>query len=405
MNEPFTFPSSFFERNRLALMDAIHDGLIIISAHSLMQYSADTAYPFRQDQSFWYFTGINEPNVVLLLRTDTRESTLFIPEASEYQKTWEGVSDAHFLKTSSGIEHSIAKKELRDYIRSAVADGLSVYTPSPLPEFVEPYGFYANPARTQLAALLRDILPSQKLFDCRTEIGRLRSVKQPLEIQAIEKAIEITAHAMERVRDKLPEYHTEKDIERALSAEMYALGADGHAFEPIVASGKNASILHSNKNRDKIAKNSGVLLDIGAQYAGYAADISRVWVIGTPPKRLTALHAAVKELQQAAFSKLKAGVLLREYQKEIELLAHNAMKALGMKEAEQPYPHGISHFLGLDVHDAGVYDEPLREGMVITVEPGLYSTAEGLGVRLEDDILITADGIKNLSENISQELL
>jgi Xaa-Pro aminopeptidase len=146
------------------------------------------------------------------------------------------------------------------------------------------------------------------------------------------------------------------------------------------------------------------LLDVGAKKYGYSADISRTWIYGKPSDRQRAIYDAVLQLQDKAFSMLKPGVLLREYQQEMEKAASKLMKKLHSDTENEKYPHGFSHFLGIDVHDAGDYESPLVEGMVLTVEPGLYLYDERIGVRIEDNVIVTKNGIKNLSEHIPRDL-
>lgn len=201
------------------------------------------------------------------------------------------------------------------------------------------------------------------------------------------------------------DYKNEKDIERAISIGFLKSKSDGHGFDPIIASGKNAATLHYTKNNQSLNKDSLVLLDIGTKVNGYASDISRVWSIGgKPSKRQQEIWQACLDIQETAFSLLKPGVMMREYQKQVEKQANTIFKKLGCSMAGKPFPHGFSHFLGFDVHDAGDYTVPLEKGMVITVEPGIYLTDEGIGVRVEDDVLITEKGIKILSQHIPKVL-
>ncbi len=394
------FNSDFFAGNRQRLIQAVPNSLIVVAGHVSMQMSADTSYPFRQDSNFWYLTGINEPDCVLVVDTKKGKSILVIPELNDYQKEWDGDRDTSEIEKIAGIESIQSRSLLNGILSKAKKSGLQICYIKSAPERVEPYGFYSNPARRILENEIKIVELEPK--DVRLEIARLRQIKQPVEIEMLQKAIDITGSTLAEVRSNLQKIKTEKELERAISSGFFAYGGDGHGYEPIVGSGINASILHYNKNTDVLRDNSLVLLDVGAIYNGYSADISRVWAVGEPTERQNEVYNAVCELQDRAFSMLGPGVNMREYQAEMEKITFKKLKELGIKLAH--YPHGFSHFLGLDVHDAGDYEMPLRPGSVITVEPGIYLSAESIGVRIEDNILITENGIKNLSENIPKVL-
>lgn len=400
------FTKKFFKGNREKLIKSLPGSLLVIPAHSILQKSSDTTYPFRQDSNFWYLTGINEPDMLLLIDTEKNESVLLVSEENEYKKEWDGEYDKKHLKERSGIIAINERSDLPQLLSDARKRKLKVGYLKPLDERVEPYGFYSNPARRILEEEIIEngVWKREELIDIRGELAKLRQIKQPEEIAAIQEAIDITAKSLSEVKCRLGEFKTEKDIERAITAGFYDNGGDGHAYEPIVARGKNAATLHYTTNCDKIANSDLLLLDVGSQVNGYAADISRVWSISEPTKRQKEIYEAVIKLQDIAFSLLKPGVKIKEYQKLMEAHVKKAMKQLGCSNTEDKYPHGFSHFLGLDVHDAGDYESPLQENMVLTVEPGIYLPDEGIGIRIEDNILITKTGVLNLSSHIPRSL-
>jgi Xaa-Pro aminopeptidase len=381
-------------------MQVLPDSLVLIAAHKTLQQSADIAYPFRQDSSFWYFTGVQESGAVLAVDTKKGEAALLLSDQNDYQVEWEGEHSSRYNSSVFGITAVASLSSLADRIKRAKKQGLTVCYLAPLPEIVEPYGFYSNPARKDLEHIIKKIVDEPR--DIRVEVARLRQTKQPVEITAIQDAIDVTGESLAAVKKKLTTYKNEKDIERALSSEFYARGADGHAFEPIVAAGKNAVTIHYRHNNADLQNNQLLLLDVGAQVDGYAADISRMWVLGSPTDQQRRVFDAVVKLQEEAFGLLCKGVHLKEYQKTMKQKAFKAAKTLGYEL--QTYPHAISHFLGLDVHDAGDYDAPLPVGSILTVEPGLYFAKDSVGVRIEDDVLITEDGIKVLSAKIPRDL-
>jgi len=394
------FYAGFYAGNRERLMSSLPDSLIVIAGHVSLQMSADTAFPFRQDSNFWYLTGINEPGLVLVIDAKKGKSTLLMPQQNDYQKEWDGENQIVEFKTISGVEEICERTDLSHILKEAKKRGLQICYCAPSLKIVEPFGFYSNPGRQLLENEIKQVEPEP--IDARIGIARLRQIKQAVEIEALQRAIDITGETLADVKQKLGQFKTEKELERALSSGFFARGGDGHGYEPIVASGKNACVLHYNKNTDELHNNELILLDVGALSDCYSADISRVWSLGKPTDKQITVYEAVRELQDKAFSILGPGVKIREYQKEMEAHAFTSMKKLGLKI--DVYPHGFSHFLGLDVHDAGDYDSPLSPGSVITVEPGIYLAQDGVGVRIEDDVLITENGIKNLSIGISRTL-
>lgn len=394
------FNADFFITNRQRLIEAIPNTLICIPAHCMLQESADLAYEFRQDSNFWYLTGLQLPDITLLIDSVSGESILLLPTQNDYQKEWDGAVDKKYLTTISGITKFKGANELQKILRLAQRQKKRIGYLAPLQPRVEPYGFYANPSRRILEEAITKI--EKHPVDIRSELARLRQIKQPLEIQAIRQAIEVTGETLEEVKKQISIYTTEKEVENAITAGFFSRNSQGHAYQPIIASGINASIIHYQTNNDRVKNNELLLLDVGAKVDGYAADISRTWSIGKTTKRQEELYNVILELQDTAFSLLKPGISLKDYQLRMEKQAKSAFAKVGV--VIERYPHGFSHFLGLDVHDAGVYDEPLKEGSVLTVEPGIYIPKERIGIRVEDNVLVTKNGIQNLSESIPKML-
>lgn len=392
--------SQFFEENRKKLSNSVENHFIILAANSMLQSSADVAYSFRQDSNFWYLTGIDEPDLVLIIDTEKGEPTLLLPEQNEYQKEWEGENKESELRRLSGITKFDSIGSLKKRLQNARRRKLKIGYQKPLEEIVQPFGFYSNPARRKLETVVKKVVTEPQ--DIRTHIAKLRQVKQTEEVEAIQTAVNATAVTLKKVKQRIDSFETEKDLERAISAGFFANGTDGHAYEPIVASGKNAAIIHYQKNNAAINKNELLLLDVGALYNKYAADISRTWAVGRPSQRHVDVFSAVLATHNQALALLKPGMTIREFHNKVEVIAAKENKKIGVHV--ERYPHLISHYLGLDVHDAGDYDAPLEDGVVLTVEPGIYLAREGIGVRIEDNVLITKNGIHILSESIPKEL-
>lgn len=399
--------SSFFAANRRRLVESLRaPGLIVLSAHRRMQRSGDTTYPFRQNSSFFYFTGIEEPDVILVIDTGRGEEWLILPELSEAERIFDGSIDTSGLKKISGINSlEQGRSGWQKLSRRAKAAG-AVQTIVP-PVFKDLT--LRNAAQAQLREWLRD--RRIKVRDVSKTIVGLRAIKQPAEIGCIEKAVAITVDTLSDIFGRLGEFGHEYELEAALTAGFRVRGARGHAYDPIVASGRNACTLHYTRNGAKLSRDDLLLIDAGAEVSNYASDITRTVALDRPTARQRAVHAAVLALQEEAIARLRPGITLIE----LDRLAHEdtgrALRGLGL--AQQPtksavrryFPHSISHFMGLDVHDVGYARQPLRPGMVLTVEPGIYINREGIGVRIEDDILITENGARNLSASLSADLL
>jgi Xaa-Pro aminopeptidase len=269
------------------------------------------------------------------------------------------------------------------------------------------YDFVLNPGQKQLQKHLKRIFKDVR--DCRLELAKLRAIKQPVEIEVIKKAINLTVDAFEDVKKKLPNLEYEYEVDAEFSYYFRTHGAQGHAYDAIVASGNNACTLHYNDNNDPLAQNMLLLLDIGARVDGYVADISRTYSVGKPTARQIAVHAALESTQQQIIKLLKPGLSVQEYHEKVDDIMQSALKSLGLKRATPDgsrgyFPHAVSHGLGIDVHDSLGHPTEFLPGMILTVEPGIYIPEESIGVRIEDDILITATGHQNLSGALGTSL-
>ena len=403
------FSSEFFAGNRQRLRELFPGtSPIVLTANGLLQRSADTAFPFRQDSNFWYLTGIEEPDTLLVLDKD--KEYIVLPERHSHRDTFDGAIDKTRLKEQSGIgdilDYSNGWKQLEGRLKRVK----HVATLAAADPYIEQLGLYTNPARARLIKMLKDANPDLKLLDLRTHLARMRSVKQPQELLAIESAISITEKALKRVTKRLGKYKYEQEIEAEITAEFLKNGVRRHGYEPIVAAGANACTLHYIANNSTLLASQLLLIDTGAEVQNYSADITRTYSLGKASGRQRAVHQAVLEVQDYAISLLKPGVLPKDYEKAVHNFMGEKLRELGLiktiaKESVYKYfPHATSHFLGLDVHDVGDPKQPLAPGMVLTVEPGIYIAKEGIGVRIEDNVLITDDGAKVLSNKLPRQL-
>jgi Xaa-Pro aminopeptidase len=409
MNDNFT--KEFFIGNRTRLRQLFTGTApIVLTANGLLQRNADNPYRFRQDSSFWYFTGLDEPDLVLVM--DKNKEYLIVPERDTVRQAFDGSVDVEAMSRRSGIEIILDGKSGWKQLSSRMARVKHVATLGAAPAYIERIGLYTNPAREQLIARLKESNAEAELLDLRDHVARLRAVKQAVELTALQQAIDVTVGAIKYAtsRGRLLKYAHEYEVEADILRHFKKRGAAGHAFEPIIVSGARACVLHNLSMDGRLSADELLLFDIGAEVSNYAADISRTVAVGTPSSRQQAVHAAVCEVQDFALERLKPGAVLGDYEKEVEEFMGEKLRELGLirtissEEVRKYYPHATSHFLGLDVHDAGMYQQPLAAGMVLTCEPGIYIPEEGIGVRIEDDVLVTEDGYELLSKQLPRAL-
>lgn len=404
-----TFPPDFFANNRQQLRAALPDEpLLVVVANGLLQRGADASFPFYQDSNFWYLTGLDEPDLMLVMAP--QGDYLIVPNRSVTRQAFDGVLDQAMLGAQAGIETVYDETSGWERLMMQLRRGRRLATPFPPESYIEAYGLYANPARRRFVQRCRQIVPNLALKDIRPALAGQRMIKQPLEIDAIKRAIDITSQSLKDIFAKINTYEFEYQIEADLSHGFRSRGARFHAFDPIIASGAKACTLHNVSNDSALKTGDLILMDVGAEWSHYAADITRTVAYGQPSARQKAVYKAVLEVQKQAKALLKPGVMLREYEQAVEALIGEQLNHLGVIKGSdrsairQYYPHAVSHFMGLDVHDVGHYDQPLQVGTVLTVEPGIYIPEEGIGVRIEDDVIVTETGVRVLSTGLPRML-
>jgi Xaa-Pro aminopeptidase len=403
------FIAEFFVGNRVRLRQLVKtDGPIVITAAGQLQRGSDSTYPFHQDANFWYLTGIDEPDVVLVM--DGIDEFLILPKTSDYQSLFDGKTAGAVLVKRSGIKTILNAKDGWQRLEKQLKQSKQVAMLEAPPAYIEMYGMFTNPARAQLVAKLKGTNQKLKLVDVRTQLAGLRAVKQPAELKAMQEAINLTAEAILLVKSQLPKLKYEYEIEAEITRHFLVSGAD-NAWKPTVSAGRNACVLHYHAGRSSLKNGELVVIDIGAEVEHYAADITRTLSIGQPTGRQKTVHTAVQAVQDFALGLLKPGALIKDNEKQIEHFMGERLQRLGLiktitpKAVRKYFTHATSHFLGLEPHDAGDYAQPLKPGMVLTCEPGIYIREEAIGVRIEDDVLITPTGCKVLSQQLSRALL
>lgn len=396
----------FYIKNRKNLMDKMEDNSIVILFAGRAPYkSADETYSFTPNRNFYYLTGIDRENIILLMRKrhNKIEETLFIEECDPVMARWVGERmNAGEAEECSGIK-SI------DYIKNFYEDVGSLisrfdYDKMYLDFERQEWGIQFTEAQN-FASDMKVKYPYIVIKNIYSDICDLRTIKSEEEIEEIRKAISITKMGIEEMMKNAKPKMMEYEIEAYFDYVLTAQGVKDKAFKSIAAAGKNATILHYSDNNSKCMDNSLILFDVGAQWNYYNGDISRTFpVSGKFTERQKQVYNAVLRANVEVIKAVKPGMPFSELNEIAKKVLAEGCKELGLikedNELSKYYFHGVSHYLGLDAHDVGDREAILKEGMVFTNEPGLYIPEEGIGIRIEDDLLVTKDGCENLSEDM-----
>jgi Xaa-Pro aminopeptidase len=409
-------PATLFIKNRYKLKALLlPSSAVVISSNRQMIRNGDHHYPFRQSSDLYYLTGIRQELCTLVIfpegGPEKYKEIFFIPEGDKKSLVYEGPRiTAREVSEISGISDVRVSGNLNRDLRNILSDCRYIYfgTPEQLEGTIIPSN--EMEIRDALSASIAR-LEEHNLAPLMTKI---RMYKEPEEIEMMNRAISITGDAFIRVLQNLRPGMYEYQVAAHLSYEFFNQGAREHAFEPIVASGKNGLVLHYVENRDVCNDGALLLMDFGADWEYYAADISRtIPVNGRYTRRQRELYDANLRVMQQALALMTPGKKLSEFNNEVGLLWEEEHVKLGFysmrdvrNQSDGPplwknyYWHGTTHSIGLDVHDRFDPAVEFGPGMVLSCEPGIYIREEGVGIRLENDVLITSEGPVNLSENI-----
>ena len=402
----YPVPAALFISNRSRLASLMSPGSVALTRSGQRKMrNGDQFYPFRQQSDFFYLTGINLEESSFAFAPDHPDpdlrEILFIKRPSHKSDLWTGhIPGPEELKSLSGIGQIRWLEEQDAFLKLILGDETLFYSDHETETSQEAI-VYINSRCTPLAPLLQG----------------LRRIKQPEEIKEIIKAVNISHSAFLRVLKKLEPGLYEYQVEAEIIGEFIGSGAEGHAFEPIVASGKNALVLHYVENNCICGEGELLLMDFGAEVNHYAADCSRtIPVNGRFTRRQRMLYDAVLRVFRKAIDLMVPGTLMSDFHQAVGLLWEEEHIALGLYSREdvvanadaEPlwkkfFMHGISHSMGLDVHDAFDRNLPFEAGMVLSCEPAIYIPDEKLGIRLENDILITDNGPVDLMKDIPIE--
>ncbi len=402
-------PSSFFKANRDKLFNALKADCLILTAAGSLQRSADQPYPFKQDSNFWYLTGISEPDLILF--KSKQSEFLVVPENYMAKLNFEEEIDIEELTKISAVKEVLSHRQGWEKITELTHNRTTLATTMPSPSRLKHCSMYVNPARRQLYLLLKRKFPRAKFIDARLELARQRMIKQPIEIDLIQKATDITTDTLREVlsSSNLHKYKNTEKIAEDIFMGFKTRGGSGHAFNPVIAAGRNAATIHYSKY-GKLKASELIVCDVGAEYSFYCSDITRTVSYGRPTPRQQEVYESVASVQSEVLKIIKPGLDFKTYEKQVEHLVGLKLKELKLidklssKEIRKYYPHACSHSVGLDTHDSADYSQKMAENMVITVEPGIYIKDENIGLRIEDVVLITKNGAKVLSKRLSNSL-
>lgn len=412
--------NELFINNRKRFIEGIvPQSVAVFNSNDIMPTNADGTMKFKQNSDLFYLTGVDQEESILVLAPNARDENhrevLFLKETNETIAIWEGAKlTVEQARKVSGVQTVYWLKDFNRIFNSLVVEASHIYLNS------NEHGRAVIDVETRDARFgkwCRDKYPLHKYRRCAPVMGRIRAVKSKFETMLLQEACNITEKGFRRLLDAVKPGVWEYELEAELSHEFIRNRAQGFAYEPIIASGRNSCVLHYIDNSAQCQDGDVLLLDIGAEYANYDADLSRtIPVNGTFTERQKDVYNAVLRVQNAAIEMLRPGTILKDYHKEVGLLMQDELVKLKLidkadiQNQDPKWPaykkyfmHGTSHFLGLDTHDVGNWDIPIEEGNVFTCEPGIYILEEEIGVRIEDDILVGKNGPTNLMKNIPKE--
>jgi Xaa-Pro aminopeptidase len=414
-------PHSVFTQHRQRFMTKLKSNSIaVFNSNDIYPISADSTLPFEQNRDLFYLTGIDQEETIVVLCPDAKDPALrevfFVRETHAHIAVWEGhkltqteateVSGVSTVKWTSEFEDhfmSLAKEVEHIYINTNEHYRANVETQTREDRFID---------------WCKTKFPIHNYEKSNLILQGLRAVKDPEEIEHIQTACDITENGFRRVLGFVKPGVWEYEIEAEYAHEFLRNRSKGFAYTPIIASGANANVLHYIENNQQCQDGDMLLMDVAAEYGNYSSDMTRtIPVSGRFSKRQRAVYDAVLRVKNEATELLVPGVYWKAYHVEVGKIMTAELLGLGLldkadvqKQTEKNpaykkyFMHGTSHHLGLDTHDYGLLDEPIRANMVFTVEPGIYIPEEGFGIRLEDDVVVQASGEPlNLMKNIPIE--
>jgi Xaa-Pro aminopeptidase len=409
----------FIHNRKRFTSDMQSNALAVFNSNDIFATSADSTKPFKQHSDILWLSGVDQEESILVLFPDCHDpkhrEILFLKETNEHIAIWEGeklTKEAAF--ETSGIKTVYWLDQFESIFKQLMSEANNVYINT------NEHWRANTPMQNREDRWIewcKQTFPAHIYLRANPILHKHRAVKHSIEIDLMQEACNITEKGLKRILKFIKPGVIEYEIEAELWHEFIRNRSTGFAYTPILGSGRNACVLHYIENNQECKDGDVILMDFGAEYANYSSDLTRsVPVNGKFTKRQKDVYNAVLRVKNAAIEILRPGVTLKEYHKEVGHLMEKELVDLGLitmddiKNQNPDWPaykkyfmHGTSHYIGLDTHDYGPWNAPIPENSVFTVEPGIYILEENLGIRLEDDYLITKDGHKNLMANIPIE--
>ena len=390
--------------------------LAILNSNDVMPTNADGTIPFRQNNDLFWLSGVDQEESVLLIYPDNKEGKeiLFLKETNAHIAIWEGAKlDKQKALVTSGITNIYWLSEMESKLEELIGKCDGIYLNKNI------HSRSASEVETRDDRFRKMISEkyNKEILEVAPIMHELRSIKSETEIALMQNACNITEKGVRRILPLIKPGIMEYEIEAELMHEFLRNRSSGFAYQPIIGSGRDSCVLHYIDNNKECKDGDILLMDFGAEYANYASDLTRtVPVNGKFSDRQKAVYNSVLHVMKEATNMLRPGTILKQYNTEIGRIMELELIKLGLldkhdvqkQDPEKPlfrqyFMHGTSHYLGLDVHDVGNFDWAMKEGMVFTCEPGIYILEEELGIRLENDILVTSNGPDDLMKNIPIE--
>ena len=414
--------SHIYKKNRGKFMSRMKkNSFAVFNSNDIYPIGADSTFPFEQHRDLFYLTGIDQEETILLLSPQDKEiknrEILFVKETDKNIQIWEGPKlSKEDARSISGIEKILWLNEFEPTLKEITSQNNGIY--------LNKNEHYRNNSETQtredrFISKFKKEYPTHSVYRSNPILQHIRSIKDPLEINQIKKACDITEMGFRRILKFIKPGIWEYEIEAELLHEFISNRSKGFAYSPIIASGKNANILHYIKNNSQCKSGELILIDAAAEYGNYCSDLTRtIPVSGRYSVRQKAIYNAVLNVKREATTLLTPGNLWKEYHEEVGKIMTAELLKLGLldkndvrkQDPKNPaykkyFMHGTSHHIGLDTHDYGLLNEPFEPNMVFTVEPGIYLPDEGFGIRIEDVVVVQESGDPiNLMKNIPIEI-
>lgn len=413
--------SDLFKLNRQRFMrKMLPDSIAIFNSNDLMPRNGDTYFPFRQNSDLFYLSGLDQEETVVVLFPNCIkegfEEVAFIKKTNDFIARWDGHKyTKEEARRISGIEKIYWLDDMDNILNELILLSKRIFVNT---NENDRYTSEVKSRDIRFGEKLRERYPFHKYHRSAPIMKKLGMIKSSLEVEIIQKAINITGAAFNRVLEFVKPGVMEYEVEAEITAEFIRNRASGHAYEPIVASGENSCVLHYITNNQQCKDGDLLLMDFGAEYANYASDLTRtIPVNGQFTPRQAAVYNAVLKVMKEATNMLVPGTTMEEYNKEVGLLIQSELLDLKLldktdiknQDARWPaykryFMHGTAHHLGRDVHDLANRYAPFLSGMVFTCEPGIYIPEEQIGIRIENDILITDIEPVDLMSHIPREI-